>query len=174
MVKVVMKKDVVTSEKLKIKDLDIDRKDETVKYTIVKLNTELYNNHKNELYECLIQLLDKRSKAKKQLKKIRMYLENKTAIIFCAMSNNKIVAFIWGYSITKDRIHINYFVTQVAFRGFGIGKALLSKMIDDRTINYELLVDKTNQVAYDFYEKIGFSDCGKCRDKIKMVLTKRK
>ena len=174
MTKVVTRKDVVTLEKLKFKDLDVARKDKTVKYTIVKLNTKLYDAHKNELYECLMQLLGKRSEAKKQLKKIRIYLEDKTAIIFCAMSNNKIVAFIWGYYISKDTIHINYFVTRVAFRGFGIGKALLSKMIDDQAINYELLVDKTNQVAHDFYKKIGFLDCGDYNDKIKMGLTERK
>ncbi len=172
--KVVMRKDVTTSENLKFKDLDVDRKDKAVKYTIVKLNTKLYDAHKDELHECLIQLLGKESEAKKQLKRIRIYLEDKTAIIFCAMNNNKIVALIWGYFISKDTIHINYFVTHVAFRKFGIGKALLSKMIVDRAINYELLVDKTNQVAHDFYKKIGFLDCDNCKDKIRMKLTKRK
>ena len=90
------------------------------------------------------------------------------------MNNNRIVAFIWGYYISKDTIHINYFVTHEAFRRFGIGKALLLKMIDNRAINYELLVDKTNQVAHDFYKKKGFSDCGDDKDKNIMRLIKRK
>lgn len=103
------------------------------------------------------------------------FIKDNTAIIIGAFNENVLIGFIWGY-IKKENIeeaHVNYFFIKDNYRSQGIGKLLIKEMQEKLSCmnvkKIELLVDKTNEKAINFYAKQGFSVKEKKENKIKLI-----
>ncbi len=66
------------------------------------------------------------------------------------------------YSFIYDRIEIDYFFVEEAYRNKGIGKKILSYLIaiaiNLHVINITLEVRKKNEIARNLYQKFGFRE----------------
>ena len=88
------------------------------------------------------------------------FTEDETAIIIGALEKESLVGFIWGYKKIEEPsiIHINYFFINENYRSNGIGSKLL-KELESKVKGckeLELLVNKNNTRALNFYKKNGF------------------
>lgn len=165
--KVLFKEDIEMGNLLKFKRLDIERKK---KKQIVRLNKELFMLQKDNIYECIMDLLKQdNDQSKRIIKNMERFIKDGSAIIYAIMIDCNIVGFIWGYFIQEQIIHINYFVVLDEYRGKQNGYNLLNTMINiNKNHIFELLVDVDNQRAIKFYEKYGFKQIKTINGKIKM------
>lgn len=91
------------------------------------------------------------------------YIEDGSAVVYCAFIKERIVGFIWAYERTvseKRSFHITKLVIHSSCRRLGIGKALILKVeneaIEKGISIIELLVSCDSQDAVNFYESQGF------------------
>ena len=139
---------------------------------IIKLDKNLFLKYKNDIYDCLMDLKNNSSDdCNVIINNMLTYINDNSAIIFASVIDNKLIGFIWGYEISEDFIHVNYFVVRDNYRNYGIGKKLLNRIVFEKeNYNFELLVKKNNLKAIKFYENNGFfkqiHDC----DNFKMIL----
>ena len=80
------------------------------------------------------------------------------------MQNNTIVGFLIGIKTTQTKARILMLAVKEMYRNKGIGTALLQQFISDmqyHEVNFvELELRVTNQVAFYFYKKHGFTLVG--------------
>ncbi|MDR0922207.1 MAG: ribosomal protein S18-alanine N-acetyltransferase [Lactobacillales bacterium] len=86
-------------------------------------------------------------------------LENVNAFYLIALSEDKIVGFI-SYSYVLDEAEITNFAVQAQFKGQGLGKKLMKKLIErlqTQGVNQVFLeVRKSNKIAQNIYESYSF------------------
>lgn len=108
-----MKQDVIISS-LTLKDIEQHRK------SLESLLKESYDiSFKNQKFP--------KEYFANKIKDLETFIQEGKAISFIARINNKMVGFIWGYTrifLEQKRIHINHFVVNNKFQGFGIGREL--------------------------------------------------
>ncbi len=88
------------------------------------------------------------------------FTKDETAIIIGALEKENLIGFIWGYKKIEEPsvTHINYFFINKNYRSNGIGSKLL-KELENKVKGckeLELLVNKNNIGALNFYKKNGF------------------
>ncbi|XP_071117831.1 uncharacterized protein [Haliotis cracherodii] len=78
-------------------------------------------------------------------------IENR--LLACATFEKKFVRH-------KDRvIHLTLISVRPTYRGFGLGKSLMSQVVDPTVVgNYEAVVVHADNSAVEFFQKFGFSD----------------
>ena len=147
------------------------------KMHIKKIDVLSFKKYKNDIIECVNELVNYSTiRCNKIIKNMEIFLNDKSAIIYSAIYEEKLIGFIWGYLIDNQTIHINYFVVNKNYRNNGIGGNLLNKMIDNNMdINcFELLVNINNYKGIKFYQKNGFIKNEYNKDKYKMILERLK
>ena len=167
--KVLFKEDIQMGEELHFSRLDIER---GPKPTFKKITINDFRKNKSDLYDCILELKKNNSKeSDKIIINMERYLNDKSAIIICPYVENKIVGFIWGYYLSNNKIHINYFSVLGKYRNNGFGTKLIKKIIsDNKDSKLELLVNKDNSKAIKFYIKNGFTKEEYSEEKIKMIM----
>lgn len=167
--KVLFKEDIQMGEELHFSRLDIER---GPKPTFKKITINDFRKNKSDLYDCILELKKNNSKeSDKIIINMERYLNDKSAIIICSYVENKIVGFIWGYYLSNNKIHINYFSVLGKYRNNGFGTKLIKKIIsDNKDSKLELLVNKDNSKAIKFYIKNGFTKKEYSEEKIKMIM----
>lgn len=167
--KVLFKEDIQMGEELHFSRLDIER---GPKPTFKKITINDFRKNKSDLYDCILELKKNNSKeSDKIIINMERYLNDKSAIIICSYVENKIVGFIWGYYLSNNKIHINYFSVLGKYRNNGFGTKLIKKIIsDNKDSKLELLVNKDNSKAIKFYIKNGFTKEEYSEEKIKMIM----
>ena len=100
------------------------------------------------------------------------FTQDRTAIILGAIENNDLIGFIWGYRKKEENniFHINYFFVNEKYRSQGTGSMLL-KEFENKISKYkeiELLVNKNNVGALEFYKRNGFKIKEEMHEDIKL------
>jgi ribosomal-protein-alanine N-acetyltransferase len=95
-------------------------------------------------------------------------LQNRTVChIYVARASDAVVGFC-AFWLVVDEVHINNLAVRPAFRGRGIGGALMTHVLDAaRDLGAHratLEVRESNVGARGFYERIGFRTAGRRRD----------
>ena len=171
--KVLKRENIQMGDNMKMKDLDIERKD--LRNDIIKIDYLFYKAHKKELSELISELVKGKKESRRVFKNLGTFLKEKSAIVFCYRDKGIVRGVIWAFYITKRRLHINYFVVEKGCRGKGVGGMLLNSVISvANTIDVELLVDKDNKKAISLYEKNGFVKERYNDEKYKMLLNNKK
>lgn len=143
------------------------------KIEINRLTSNMLSNHKNTIkallrYSFTISFpnIDMNNKYfEDKLENIKSYLNDDTAICFIAINKDEVVGFIWAYERTylnnEKRMHINNFVINENYQGYGIGKKLYNAIhhqaLEDGISNIDLMVTATSE-SVKFYEKLGFTN----------------
>lgn len=136
------------------------------------LGIEDVENHKSELTELLeITLKDNfiqnypDSLAADYVSKIPGYLEDGSAIVIGAFSDDLLVGFIWGYVthvFDETRVHSYMGAVNPCYRGRHIAQTLMEmqfKEAENRGIYIvEAMVTVSNQASYNWHLKTGFVD----------------
>ena len=147
---------------------------------IARLNNNDIRQYQVLLNKYIVQLISHdnkniSNKANQIYNNMLKYTQDGSAIILGALNDNILLGFIWAYKINNNTIHINYFCVNSDNRNSGIGTLLL-KEIEKEAIKYskeinaiELLVNKTNKSAIEFYKKNGFSQSNLVNEKIKFI-----
>jgi ribosomal-protein-alanine N-acetyltransferase len=91
-------------------------------------------------------------------------LENERAVYYVVYNSmNKLIAYI-GMWVIFDEGHITNFAVHPAYRHQGVGKFLLSHFIkvarEKKVKHLTLEVRRTNTVAQELYQKMGFVHMG--------------
>jgi undecaprenyl phosphate N,N'-diacetylbacillosamine 1-phosphate transferase len=159
---------VVCTNCAEVRDLDQERKMQ--KDYFLRLTPRLFNKHQSGIKKCLLQLNgDNLEDTKRIIENMKNYLLDGTAIIYVYLADDNINGFVWAYEITKNTLHINYFVVNKDYRNKKIGTKLLNEIINEsQGKNLELLVEKVNEKAIKFYEKNGFKTMPHSDKKYKM------
>jgi ribosomal protein S18 acetylase RimI-like enzyme len=80
--------------------------------------------------------------------------------IIAAQDNSKVVGLLIGIPEEKEKLHIYSMGVLTAYRGRGVGSALLARCINDMLKNNirEIILDvhSDNVPAYNLYSKFGF------------------
>ena len=165
--KVLKGSDIVVCSNCNIKSLDKEREE---KNSIILVSKTNFKKYEDDLLSCLLYLNNYDNKLSKNiLREMQKFLNDGTAKIYGYIYNKKVVGFIWGYNISKDDIHVNYFVVKPNFQKKGIGSLLLKKMMNNNC-NIELLVRKNNVNAIKFYQNHNFILNNYDAEKYKMTL----
>ena len=99
------------------------------------------------------------------------FLEDNSAKVYVYCQDNHVVGFVWTYFIDNQTVHINYFVVLHEHRNCGIGGLLIKHIMNDyNKYKIELLVDKSNTKAINFYLRNGFEQFEYSEEKYKMIL----
>ena len=101
--------------------------------------------------------------SKDRCRKIAGYLVDGTAVIFAAVSQQKLVGWIWCHPISRmgeKRLHVSEIAVTKVARGRGIGQRLLSAAEEYAKIKeyqeIDLMVTISNTDAVHFYQKASF------------------
>jgi len=94
------------------------------------------------------------------------YMTKREAVVLTAKENNKIVGLIGSYKESDEIAVIWGTYVNPSYRGRGIGKKLLQKIInsiekDNSTKKIKLWVEENHHVAKSLYEQFGFNVVGK-------------
>lgn len=109
-------------------------------------------SHISDLFE----LLSQTYWAKNRPKEI-VYTMIQNSLCFAAFDEEKMVAFARVITDYATMYYINDVVVNREYRGCGLGKRLIERIVnDERLLGYGLLLTKD---ARKLYEKFGFSDC---------------
>ncbi len=104
------------------------------------------------------------------------FTKDGTAIIMGALDKEDLLGFIWGYKKLEknDTVHINYFFVNKNYRSRGIGSELLKSLIKniEDNIELELLVNKKNLKAFQFYKRNEFKIIEENADDLKLCKLK--
>ena len=91
------------------------------------------------------------------------YLSENKAIVFVAVDGDVLAGWIWIHPISRlseKRIHIAEIAIKKIYRNQGIGRALLNHAekyaASDGFKEIDLLVTKSNELAFNFYEKADY------------------
>jgi len=94
---------------------------------------------------------------------LKSELENENSYYIVAKENDAIVGF-GGLWKSIDDIHITNIVTKKIFRNKGIGKAILTELINQaQNFGYNIItleVNENNLPAISLYKKFGFKEVG--------------
>lgn len=157
--KVLFKEDITEcpSKQLTFKSLDEERR--IVGDKIIKLRPRILRKYKDNIFECLGAFEDKTNVEKMNIvENMQKYVSNGSANVYAYFLEDQIVGFVWGYEISNKTIHINYFCVVEQFRNKNIGSKLLETFTENfKGFKFELLVEKNNVKAINFYKKNGFS-----------------
>lgn len=109
-------------------------------------NIENINEHSEEIYENMLK-----------------YRKNNTAILFGALVNKTIVAFIWAHKkeiLGKNLIHISYLSVDSKYSSLGIGTKLFNLVeknaIENNILKIEFMTSIANKATMSFHEKNGY------------------
>ena len=107
---------------------------------------------------------------KEDLKIFNRYLDSsewkKPIYIVANDNNNEIVGLIKG-EITGGDFYIGHLIVRNSFRGFGIGKKLMIKAIEEAKnskCHIMTLKTTTKHKVVEFYQKFGFKEIGRIND----------
>lgn len=96
------------------------------------------------------------------------FLEDKNNYGFIAKEENKIIGFIYGYSLLKPNGKYMFYVHSVGvlpnYQGKGIGKELFKYMVEyleneKKSYKYFLLTSENNMIAQKLYRKHSTKEC---------------
>ena len=102
------------------------------------------------------------------LNNLNKFIEDSNNYGFIAKENNKIVGFIYGYSLLKPNGKYMFYVHSVGvlpdYKGRGIGKALFKYMVEylekeNKSYKYFLLTAEDNIIAQKVYRKHSTKEC---------------
>ena len=95
---------------------------------------------------------------------LEAYLKDGSAVVFCAVEQEKLLGWIWCHSIrrlTQTRLHIAEIAVSEDCRNKGVGRQLLENAeayaVEHGIREIDLLVTASNAAAVAFYEKMSFS-----------------
>lgn len=102
------------------------------------------------------------------LDNLNEFLEDKNNYGFIAKKENKIIGFIYGYSLLKPNGKYMFYVHSVGvlpnYQGKGIGKELFKYMVEyleneKKSYKYFLLTAEDNIIAQKLYRKYSNKEC---------------
>lgn len=102
------------------------------------------------------------------LDNLNVFLQDNNNYGFIAKENNKIVGFIYGYSLLKPNGKYMFYVHSVGvlpnYQGKGIGKELFKYMVEylekeKKSYKYFLLTSENNMIAQKLYRKHSTKEC---------------
>jgi len=102
------------------------------------------------------------------LNNLNEFLEDKNNYGFIAKKENKIIGFIYGYSLLKPNGKYMFYVHSVGvlpnYQGKGIGKELFKYMVEyleneKKSYKYFLLTAEDNIIAQKLYRKHSTKEC---------------
>lgn len=102
------------------------------------------------------------------LDNLNEFLEDKNNYGFIAKKENKIIGFIYGYSLLKPNGKYMFYVHSVGvlpnYQGKGIGKELFKYMVEyleneKKSYKYFLLTSEDNIIAQKLYRKHSNKEC---------------
>lgn len=102
------------------------------------------------------------------LDNLNEFLEDKNNYGFIAKKENKIIGFIYGYSLLKPNGKYMFYVHSVGvlpnYQGKGIGKELFKYMVEyleneKKSYKYFLLTAEDNIIAQKLYRKHSTKEC---------------
>ena len=102
------------------------------------------------------------------LNNLNEFLEDKNNYGFIAIKENKIIGFIYGYSLLKPNGKYMFYVHSVGvlpnYQGKGIGKELFKYMVEyleneKKSYKYFLLTAEDNIIAQKLYRKYSNKEC---------------
>ena len=102
------------------------------------------------------------------LNNLEIFIQDNNNYGFIAKENNKIVGFIYGYSLLKPNGKYMFYVHSVGvlsdFQGKGIGKELFKYMVEylekeNKSYKYFLLTSEDNIIAQKVYRKYSTKEC---------------
>ena len=102
------------------------------------------------------------------LNNLNEFLEDKNNYGFIAKKENKIIGFIYGYSLLKPNGKYMFYVHSVGvlpnYQGKGIGKELFKYMVEyleneKKSYKYFLLTAEDNIIAQKLYRKYSTKEC---------------
>lgn len=124
-------------------------------------------NNENELKILLREMLElKFGKCENKILEVydnmKKFIEDGSAILVGAFEKERIIGFIWAYTIREKTYHINYFAVDKDNRRLGIGQKLLDELYEIAKENkieiIELLVEAHNENAIKKYKKNEFDE----------------
>ncbi|QIH75561.1 GNAT family N-acetyltransferase [Macrococcoides canis] len=129
---------------------------------ITKTNIDVY---KDDIIHLINYTLEDNEKSKDKVNDlISNYIFKNNTFIFGHVEDNKLVSFIWFFNRTfnnTERLHVSYLATNYEYRGKGLGKELMNKVVEtakEQKINFiDLNVDPNNIEAISLYNKLNFT-----------------
>jgi len=103
-----------------------------------------------------------------ELSNLTRFLQDKNNYGFIAKKENKIIGFIYGYSLLKPNGKYMFYVHSVGvlpnYQGKGIGKELFKYMVEyleneKKSYKYFLLTAEDNIIAQKLYRKYSTKEC---------------
>jgi len=103
-----------------------------------------------------------------ELSNLTRFLQDNNNYGFIAKENNKIIGFIYGYSLLKPNGKYMFYVHSVGvlpnYQGKGIGKELFKYMVEyleneKKSYKYFLLTAEDNIIAQKLYRKYSTKEC---------------
>jgi ribosomal protein S18 acetylase RimI-like enzyme len=103
-----------------------------------------------------------------ELSNLTHFLQDNNNYGFIAKENNKIIGFIYGYSLLKPNGKYMFYVHSVGvlpnYQGKGIGKELFKYMVEyleneKKSYKYFLLTAEDNIIAQKLYRKYSTKEC---------------
>ena len=103
-----------------------------------------------------------------ELSNLTRFLQDNNNYGFIAKENNKIIGFIYGYSLLKPNGKYMFYVHSVGvlpnYQGKGIGKELFKYMVEyleneKKSYKYFLLTAENNIIAQKLYRKYSTKEC---------------
>ena len=103
-----------------------------------------------------------------ELSNLTHFLQDNNNYGFIAKENNKIIGFIYGYSLLKPNGKYMFYVHSVGvlpnYQGTGIGKELFKYMVEyleneKKSYKYFLLTAEDNIIAQKLYRKYSTKEC---------------
>ncbi len=131
---------------------------------------ELLSNEKN-IKELLINIyqanfenpINAKEVAELDYQKLLLFAKDRTAILFFAVLEEKLIGFLWAYFrevIGEKKLHIKHIIIDEPYRGQGIGKELIHCLEEhnrsELNLPIELIASLSNEQAMRFYRSLGF------------------
>lgn len=136
---------------------------------IRKMDTNLVINNFERIIE-LRNLIDSNHSLnnndinRKKISELVDYISEDKAIVFGAFDDNLLIGFIWGYPrifFLEKRIFINALIVDAQYKGNGIGKLLVNKLMEyckneKGYYSFDVMTNPNNINALGFYKHLGF------------------
>ncbi len=96
-----------------------------------------------------------------KIKSIPLYIEDRSALIFVGIEDDKVVLFLWAYKVSENTMHLTQLIVDERYQRRGYAKEalciLIEKMREENMQYLNLNAAYNNLAALNLYKSLGFN-----------------